>query len=1470
MSNAPGFTSRSRFFGPTIVGSKPFGFWRRQLAILLVTALFLVQATLFITPHFLSTVYADTGAGSISLTTFGSAVTENFDSLANTGTTNTTLPTGWYITEQGGGARDNEQYGADNGVSGTGDIYSYGTTASTERALGGLLSGTLVPFFGAKFTNNTGGTITSIDISYMGEEWRLGTAGRTDRIDFEISTNATDLTTGTYTAVDPLDFTTPNTSTVGAKDGNAVGNRIAISSSITGLSIASGATFFIRWTDFNATLADDGLAVDDFSLTANGNPGDTAPLVNSTMPTNGATNVAADANISITFSENVNVGSSWFEISCTTSGSRQVTDTSVTGGPLTFTIDPNTDFAGSEMCTVTVFANQVSDQDVNDPPDQMQSNAVFSFTVATPPPPVAENIIINELDSDTPGADTLEFVELYDGGVGNTSLTGLVVVFYNGSNDLSYAAFDLDGFSTDANGYFVLGNTVVPGRDLVFADNLLQNGADAVALYAGDATSFPNNTAVTTTNLKDAVVYDTDDADDAGLLVLLNPGEPQVNENAGGGGTTNSIGRCPNGGGGFRNTSSYTARTPTPDAVNNCPPPPIVLTIPQIQGSGTASPYDGVSVTTSGIVTGRKTNGFFLQDPAGDADPATSDAVFVFTSTAPSGVTVGDLVQVTGEVSEFEASDSDEPDGASPPDPKTATEITSPTILVMSSGNALPAALDSTALNIFDPTAASRGAELERYEFMRVSVSSITVSEPTNNFGEFWGVEPPRVRPFREPGIERGDPIPAADEGPFAGFPPPNPPIFDGNFERVMVDSDDAVISFGPTVRRPPISVTTGAVVTGITGPLDYGFNNYRVVLDAMLTPGVTPGVTAATPVPVRTSGEFTIAHANLENFGVSNGNFADRLNKASLAIRNVLRTPDILGVIEVFDLPSLQQLAAKVNADVGNPSVANYQAYLDESASTFGDSQDVGYLVNTARVTVIGAPVQYHRTDTFTYCGNTDLLHDRPSYILTADVPQAGTSELLRVTVILNHTKSLIAVDSPQPSGICGTGTVGARNREKRRLQAEDIADLIESLQNENLVVLGDLNAFDFNDGLTDVVGTLKGNPAPADQVVEPSTDRWSYQLTNLIPTLAPDQRYSLLFEGNAQALDHVLVNNKMLARNTRIAYARYNADFSESFAADATRPERLSDHDAPVAYFAPLADLSVTKSASPEPVVTGSDVTYTITVANNGPDAAAGVTVSDNLPAEITFVSCNATGGGVCGGAGNNRTVTFSSLSSGASETITLVATADCEVTNGEVISNTATVGSATNDPNSSNNSDTAMTTASDPPPELNCPADITTEPTCPSGAIVTYAAPVGTDNCSGVTTELTAGLASGSVFPIGTTTVTYTATDGNGQTASCSFTVTVLTPQQVVQNLINTVNGYSNLSAQKKQSLITKLQAALDAINSGKTNVACNKLNDFISQVQAYVNNGSLTPAQGQSLIDSANHVRNTIGCTNFGCT
>ncbi len=179
-------------------------------------------------------------------------------------------------------------------------------------------------------------------------------------------------------------------------------------------------------------------------------------------------------------------------------------------------------------------------------------------------------VIINEVDSDQASTDTAEFIELYDGGIGNMPLDGYVVVFFNGAaaNDASYAAFDLDGFTTNAGGYFTLGNSAVPGVDRIFPNNTLQNGPDAVAVFSGDSTDFPNATPITTVNLLDAVVYNNATVIDSGLLVLLNTGQLQVNENGLGNGPTVSMQRLPNGSGGERNTASYQVQMPTPDAPN--------------------------------------------------------------------------------------------------------------------------------------------------------------------------------------------------------------------------------------------------------------------------------------------------------------------------------------------------------------------------------------------------------------------------------------------------------------------------------------------------------------------------------------------------------------------------------------------------------------------------------------------------------------------------------------------------------------------------------------------------------------------------------------------------------------------------------------------------------------------------------------------------------------------------------------
>tara|TARA_R100000306_G_scaffold8545_5_gene11887 strand:- start:15586 stop:17547 length:1962 start_codon:yes stop_codon:yes gene_type:complete len=176
---------------------------------------------------------------------------------------------------------------------------------------------------------------------------------------------------------------------------------------------------------------------------------------------------------------------------------------------------------------------------------------------------LSAQIVINEFDTDTDGQDFEEFVELKSDAP-STNLDGYVLVFFNGSEsgaDSSYLAFDLDGFSTDINGILVVGSSnVSPVPEFLIPPAIIQNGADAVAIYQGSADDFPEGTLATTANLIDALVYDTNDADDTVLLGLLGLTE-QINEGENGNQTTESIQR--------NNDGSYTVTTPTPGVLND-------------------------------------------------------------------------------------------------------------------------------------------------------------------------------------------------------------------------------------------------------------------------------------------------------------------------------------------------------------------------------------------------------------------------------------------------------------------------------------------------------------------------------------------------------------------------------------------------------------------------------------------------------------------------------------------------------------------------------------------------------------------------------------------------------------------------------------------------------------------------------------------------------------------------------------
>ena len=572
-----------------------------------------------------------------------------------------------------------------------------------------------------------------------------------------------------------------------------------------------------------------------------------------------------------------------------------------------------------------------------------------------------------------------------------------------------------------------------------------------------------------------------------------------------------------------------------------------------IQGSGTTSPIAGQVVTTTGIVTLLKTatntggaaDQFFLQTPDADADadPNTAQGILVFTSSVPT-VAVGDEVTVTGTVEEFFG----------------MTRITSVTnVSIIDTGNPLPTPVTLTT-TILDPSAASAGQpQLERYEGMRLAAASLTSVAPNDNFYDVDTVITGVPRPVREPGIEITQPVPP---DPTSGVPDPNIPRWDENPERIVIDTNGRA---GAALNGH----TTDVVFTNVAGPLDFTFGRYRLVTET--NPAASANISAV-PVPVPMANEFTVAGFNIENFN----NAAAQRQKAALAIRDVMRLPHIIGHAEIFELTGLQALATEVNTI--SPG-RNYQAYLEEADNASGDAdQDVAFLVDASRVQV-NSVVQEElpgcvgtaaTCNTFTNPNNgqQELLNDRPPLVLNANIDPTGVN--LPVIVIVNHTRSFIDIEA-----VAGEGP---RVRAKRKAQAEFLADLLQDLQTANpttsVISVGDYNAYQFSDGYTDPIATIKGNPTPDDQiVVDQSPDLVNPDFFNLIDELPLSQQYTFIFEGTPQALDHVIVNTVANSRRTRIAIARNNVDFPEVPAAlyetNTTRPERNSDHDMPVAYF-------------------------------------------------------------------------------------------------------------------------------------------------------------------------------------------------------------------------------------------------------------------------------------------------------------
>jgi hypothetical protein len=268
-----------------------------------------------------------------------------------------------------------------------------------------------------------------------------------------------------------------------------------------------------------------------------------------------------------------------------------------------------------------------------------------------------------------------------------------------------------------------------------------------------------------------------------------------------------------------------------------------------------------------------------------------------------------------------------------------------------------------------------------------------------------------------------------------------------------------------------------------------------------------------------------------------------------------------------------LTDLANKISADAIAAGQADpvYVPYL--YLANDGTAINTGFLVKSTRVNTVKVE-QMGLTTTFTNStGSQAVLNDRTPLVLHAGIKRAGSTDY-PVTVISVHQRSLINVDDPTSTG----KTV----RLKREAQAEYLANLIQGYQagGEHVIAVGDYNAFEFSDGFVDTLGVTLGKPVPAAQVITPPVAGLANPpLVDLVTLLPAAQRQSYVETGSAQVLDHVVVTSDLVPTETRLVYAHMDSDFPLVYLNDATRPERVSDHDPAVAYFAiPAPKLTAT----------------------------------------------------------------------------------------------------------------------------------------------------------------------------------------------------------------------------------------------------------------------------------------------------
>jgi len=792
-------------------------------------------------------------------------------------------------------------------------------------------------------------------------------------------------------------------------------------------------------------------------------------------------------------------------------------------------------------------------------------------------PMATAGVVINELRIDQPGTDDDEYLELAGpAGQALDGLTYLVIGDGAGGSGVIEAVVDLSGRQISASGFFVVaeGTFTLGAADLIAnlnfenSDNVTHLLVSGFSGSNGDDLDLDDDGVLDVTPwvaVLDAVALVEEENPPAAteFFYLL---DERVGPDAGA--VPGHAIRCPDPTGAFMVADfDPQAGTDTPGFENACAPEmaPIRLSIPEIQGAGHASPVAGQMVITRGVVTAVDSNAFFLQDPDGDGDVATSDAIFVFTGSAPN-VSVGDRIEIAASVTEFV-----------PGGPATRnlsiTELVAPIVVTPLGTVSLPdpvrlgadgrmpptEVIDDDAFGLFDPSA--DGIDFfESLEAMRVTVSSARAVAGTNRFGEIYCV------------VDAGESATGLSARGTLNISPR-----DFNPERIQLEIDSGIL--GASLPR----VDTGALFGDVTGVVSYSFGNFEVLLTEMpATPLLTaraasppeaspreasaPGASAleAEVTSLQSDGrQIRIASFNVLNLDpndadgdldVADGRFA----ALGRIVAHNLRAPEIVALQEVQDddgsvisdvtvaNQTLATLAAAIR-DAGGPvytAIDNPFIGNGTSGGQPGGNIRVAYLYDSSRVELIDGSVA-------TLTDPADQRTNPQNPFFGARLPLVARFRVGRgaaaptLTLVAVHLSSK-GGSAPlfgqlQPSTQLQEDPAVNGSLDERRLQSLAVADFVAgelaTHPDAHLAVLGDFNEFEFISPLSFL----------------------GENLMNLTWKLPPDERYSFIFEGNSQSLDHILVSPS-LGPDAVYDVVHTNSEFAET-------PKRASDHDPVIA---------------------------------------------------------------------------------------------------------------------------------------------------------------------------------------------------------------------------------------------------------------------------------------------------------------